>query len=248
MAGATVEEVITRTVAPPALVDELRAALGRDRVRTGATELNLYGRDASNMEGATAVVVFPTSTAEVQACVVAARNHQTPFVARGSGTGLAGGAVPMHGAVVIVTTKMNRILSVDLDSRQAWVEPGVLNADLSRQLASHGVHYAPDPSSQQSCSVGGNVATNAGGPHCLSEGVTAMHILAVEVVLPGRDRDGARRARTRSPSGSTSAASSSAARGCSASPPGYASASCRTLRWSGPSCWTSSGSRTARRR
>jgi glycolate oxidase len=183
-AGATVEEVITRTVAPPALVDELRAALGRDRVRTGATELNLYGRDASNMEGATAVVVFPTSTAEVQACVVAARNHRTPFVARGSGTGLAGGAVPMHGAVVIVTTKMNRILSVDLDSRQAWVEPGVLNADLSRQLASHGVHYAPDPSSQQSCSVGGNVATNAGGPHCLSEGVTAMHILAVEVVLP----------------------------------------------------------------
>jgi glycolate oxidase len=107
-----------------------------------------------------------------------------PFVARGSGTGLAGGAVPLHGAVVIVTTKMNRVLSVDLDCRQAWVEPGVLNADLTRQLAEHGVHYAPDPSSQQSCSVGGNVATNAGGPHCLSEGVTAMHVLAVEVVLP----------------------------------------------------------------
>jgi glycolate oxidase len=107
-----------------------------------------------------------------------------PFVARGSGTGLAGGAVPLHGAVVIVTTKMNRVLSVDLDCRQAWVEPGVLNADLTRQLAEHGVHYAPDPSSQQSCSVGGNVATNAGGPHCLAEGVTAMHVVAVEVVLP----------------------------------------------------------------
>jgi glycolate oxidase len=105
-------------------------------------------------------------------------------VARGSGTGLAGGAVPLDGALVIVTTKMNRVVSVDLDARVAWVEPGVLNADLSRQLAPHGLHYAPDPSSQQSCSVGGNVATNAGGPHCLAYGVTAMHVLAVEAVLP----------------------------------------------------------------
>ena len=113
------------------------------------------------------------------------RRHDVPFVARGSGTGLAGGAVPLDDAVVIVTTKMNRVLSVDLDARLAWVEPGVLNADLSRQLAPQdGVHYAPDPSSQQSCSVGGNVATNAGGPHCLAYGVTAMHVLAVEVVLP----------------------------------------------------------------
>jgi glycolate oxidase len=92
--------------------------------------------------------------------------------------------VPLHGALVIVTTKMDEILSVDLDARLAWVEPGVLNADLSRRLAAHGVHYAPDPSSQQSCSIGGNVATNAGGPHCLAYGVTAMHVLAVEVVLP----------------------------------------------------------------
>jgi glycolate oxidase len=175
---------VTTGVAPAALVDELREALGRERVRTGATELNLYRRDGSNMEGRSSVVAFPTTTEEVQACVLAARRHGVPFVARGSGTGLAGGAVPLHGALVIVTTKMNRVLSVDLDTRQAWVEPGVLNADLSRFLAADGVHYAPDPSSQQSCSVGGNVATNAGGPHCLSEGVTAMHILAVEVVLP----------------------------------------------------------------
>ena len=175
---------MTTVAAPQALASELREVLGKDRVRTGATELNLYRRDSSNMEGATSVVAFPTSTAEVQACVAAARRHGVPFVARGSGTGLAGGAVPMLGALVVVTTKMNRILSVDLDARQAWVEPGVLNADLSRQLAAHHVHYAPDPSSQQSCSVGGNVATNAGGPHCLAEGVTAMHVLAVEVVLP----------------------------------------------------------------
>ncbi len=159
-------------------------------MRTGSTELGLYRRDGSDLreaaelEGGASVVCFPTSAGEVQACVSACHRHRVPFVARGSGTGLAGGAVPLGGAVVIVTTKMNKVLSVDLDARLAWVEPGVLNADLSRGLAEHGVHYAPDPSSQQSCSVGGNVATNAGGPHCLAYGVTAMHVLAVEVVLP----------------------------------------------------------------
>jgi glycolate oxidase len=105
-------------------------------------------------------------------------------VARGSGTGLAGGATPLDGAVVISLTKMNRVLSVDTESRTAWVEPGVLNLDLSRAVAPLGLHFAPDPSSQQSCSIGGNVATNSGGPHCLLYGVTSAHVLAVEVVLP----------------------------------------------------------------
>src|SRR5207344_686457 len=114
----------------------------------------------------------------------AAARHATPFVARGSGTGLAGGAVPLDDAVVISTMKMNRIVSVDAASRQAWVEPGVLNLDLTRAVAHLGLHFAPDPSSQQSCSVGGNVATNSGGPHCLAYGVTSTHVLAVEVVLP----------------------------------------------------------------
>ncbi len=167
-----------------ALIDELVAALGRDRVRTGATELALYRKDASNMEGTTSVVCLPRSTAEVQACVVAAGRHGVPFVPRGSGTGLAGGAVPLDGAVVIVTTGMYRILSVDTVNRQAWVEPGVLNLDLSRAVTGAGLHFAPDPSSQQTCSIGGNVANNSGGPHCLAEGVTSAHILAVEVVLP----------------------------------------------------------------
>jgi glycolate oxidase len=107
-----------------------------------------------------------------------------PFVARGSGTGLAGGAVPSDGAVVIVTTRMNRVLSVDPVNRRAWVQPGMLNLDLSRQLVHHGLHFAPDPSSQQTCSIGGNVANNAGGPHCLADGVTAAHILGLKVVLP----------------------------------------------------------------
>ena len=104
-------------------------------------------------------------------------------MARGSGTGLAGGATPVDDPVVIVTTQLNRILEVDADERVAWVEPGVLNLDLSRAVAHLGLHYAPDPSSQQACTIGGNVATNAGGPHCLASGVTATHVLALDVVL-----------------------------------------------------------------
>ncbi len=166
------------------LAAELSTELAPDRVRIGATELSLYRKDASNMEGSTSVVCFPTSTDEVAACVRAARRHGTPFVARGSGTGLAGGAVPLDGALVIVTTKMNRVLSVDEVNRRAWVEPGVLNLDLTRAVSGSGLHFAPDPSSQQTCSIGGNVANNAGGPHCLADGVTAAHVLALEVVLP----------------------------------------------------------------
>jgi glycolate oxidase len=171
-------------VSVEALVADLRSALDPARVHAGDTELGLYKRDASNIEGRAGVVCFPTSTAEVQACVRVARRHGHPFVPRGSGTGLAGGAVPLDGPVVIVTTKMNRVLEVDADARVAWVEPGVLNLDLSRHASPYGLHFAPDPSSQQSCSVGGNVSTNAGGPHCLAYGVTSTHVLAAEVVLP----------------------------------------------------------------
>ena len=126
---------------------------------------------------------FPRSGDEVAAAVRVARSHGRPFVARGSGTGLAGGATPLDGPVVIVTTQMNRVLEIDADAHVAWVEPGVLNLDLSRAAAPLGLHYAPDPSSQQACTIGGNVGTNAGGPHCLAEGVTSAHVLAVDVVL-----------------------------------------------------------------
>src|SRR5207237_7801369 len=139
---------------------------------------------ASVIAGKAEVVCFPLTADEVQACVRVCRAHGRPFVPRGSGTGLAGGAVPVGDPVVIVTTKMTRILEVDADEGVAWVEPGVLNLDLSRAVAHLGLHYAPDPSSQQSCSVGGNVATNSGGPHCLLYGVTSAHVLAMEVVLP----------------------------------------------------------------
>lgn len=166
------------------LVDDLRSAIGGSRVRTGPTELSLYRRDASNMEGSASVVCLPESTDQVQACVRVANKHKTPFVARGSGTGLSGGAVPLDRAVVIVTSKMNQILSVDEVNRLAWVQPGLLNLDLSRRVEHLGLHFAPDPSSQQTCSIGGNVANNSGGPHCLAEGVTASHVMAIEVVLP----------------------------------------------------------------
>src|SRR3954453_9234198 len=167
-----------------ALVADLQQALAPDRVRVSQLELDLYARDASIIAGRAEVVCFPLTSAEVQACVRVCRKHGRPFVPRGSGTGLAGGAVPVGDPVVIVTTKMTRILEVDADERVAWVEPGVLNLDLSRAVAHLGLHFAPDPSSQQSCSIGGNVANNSGGPHCLLHGVTTSHVLAMEVVLP----------------------------------------------------------------
>ncbi|MFN0092752.1 MAG: FAD-binding oxidoreductase [Acidimicrobiales bacterium] len=174
--------------ADEAFLAELRQALSADRVRADPLELRLYGRDASLMRGEVAAVCFPLSTAEVQACVRVARRHGRPFVPRGAGTGLAGGAVPRglggRRPVMIVTTKMNRVLDVDLEERVAWVEPGVVNLDLTKQLRPLGFHYAPDPSSQQSCSIGGNVANNSGGPHCLAYGVTSAHVVALEVVLP----------------------------------------------------------------
>jgi glycolate oxidase len=168
------------------VVRDLAAALAPERVRAEPTELGLYGRDASIMVGQAGVVCFPLTTEEVAAAVRISRAHGRPIVPRGSGTGLAGGATPSGDIppVVIVTTKMDRIVSVDAEARVAWVQPGVLNLDLTRAVTPLGLHFAPDPSSQQSCSVGGNVANNSGGPHCLLHGVTTAHVLALEVVLP----------------------------------------------------------------
>ena len=167
------------------MVDDLRAALGTARVLVGAFEKALYAKDASALDPSEpGVVCLVESTADVQACVRVARAHGRPITPRGSGTGLAGGAVPLQEPVVVVTTKMQGLREVNTEGRFAWVEPGIRNLDLSKQIAHHGLYYAPDPSSQQSSSIGGNVATNAGGPHCLLHGVTSAHVLAVEVVLP----------------------------------------------------------------
>lgn len=165
------------------LLAELKAVLG-DRARADTMELGLYGRDGSVLSGEAAAVCLPTITTEVAEIVRICVRHRRPFMARGSGTGLAGGAVPTGHPVVIATSKMTRIGEINLPDRIAWVQPGVLNLDLSRALAPYGMHFAPDPSSQQVCSLGGNVANNSGGPHCLAYGVTTAHIAAVEVVLP----------------------------------------------------------------
>ena len=165
------------------LLDDLQTLLG-DRARAEDFELGLYGKDGSVLEGRPAIVCLPINSEEVRCIVNICRKHKRPFIARGSGTGLSGGAVPVGDPVVIATAKMNRIIEVDLDNRIAWVEPGVLNLDLSTQLKASGFHFAPDPSSQQVCSIGGNVANNSGGPHCLAYGVTSAHVAAIEVVLP----------------------------------------------------------------
>ena len=175
--------VMVHKSADKKLLSDLRSFLG-DRARDGDFELGLYSKDGSVLKGDPMIVCLPVDTDEVQRIVLACRKHDRPFLARGSGTGLAGGAVPVGDPVVIATAKMNKILDVDIDNRIAWVEPGVLNLDLSRELSPLGFHFAPDPSSQQVCSIGGNVANNSGGPHCLAYGVTSAHVAAVEVVLP----------------------------------------------------------------
>ena len=171
----------------PSLAADLSAAIGADKVRVGDLERALYAHDASILEGEAGVVCFPESVSDVQDVVRIAGAHGRPLVPRGAGTGLAGGAVPVvidgRSPVVVVTTRMNHILEVDVANRLAWVEPGVLNLDLSRHVAPLGLHFAPDPSSQQACSIGGNVANNSGGPHCLAYGVTTAHVLALKVVL-----------------------------------------------------------------
>ena len=132
------------------------------------------------VEGGCALVAFPRTTEDVVACVRVAAEHGLSVVPRGSGTGLAGAATPIGDALVVVLSKMNGILEVRPDDRLAWVEPGLFNLDLSTALRPMGWTYAPDPSSQQASSIGGNVNTNAGGPHCLAYGVTSAHVLALD--------------------------------------------------------------------
>ena len=163
---------------------ELEAALGVAEVLSDPLARRLYSRDASLVEGGCALVAFPHTTEDIQTCVRVAAAHGLPVVPRGSGTGLAGAATPIGDALVVVAAKMQRILEVRPEDRLAWVEPGLFNLDLATALAPRGFTYAPDPSSQQTSSIGGNVNTNAGGPHCLAYGVTSAHVLALDVVLP----------------------------------------------------------------
>src|SRR5277367_781616 len=168
----------------PTLIDRLRSVLHPDGLLTSASDLMVYECDGYTIaKNKPDVVVFPTSTEQVAEVVRICREFKTPFLPRGAGTSLAGGCLPVGGGVMIALTRMKRILEVNLRDRYAVVEPGLVNVHLTQRLKGTGYHYAPDPSSQGACTIGGNVATNSGGPHTLKYGVTVNHVLGVEVVL-----------------------------------------------------------------
>ena len=154
-----------------------RAVLHRDQ------DLLLYEYDGSIDKGRPEAVVFPRSTEEVVEVVKIAGRYDLPFVGRGAGTGLSGGVIPTRGGIMIGFSRMNRILEIDCENECAVVQPGVVNLDITRAVQAHGYYYAPDPSSQKACTIGGNVAENAGGPHTLIYGVTTNHVLGIEAVL-----------------------------------------------------------------
>ncbi|MFB3817715.1 MAG: FAD-binding oxidoreductase [Candidatus Methylomirabilales bacterium] len=163
---------------------ELQAIVGPEYVIADPTELKVYETDGLTIYKATPeVVVLPLTTEEVAAVVRLCRRERLPFVPRGAGTGLSGGALAVEGGVVIGLNRMQRILEVDYPDQRAVIEPGLVNIWLSNHVGPRGYYYAPDPASQTACSLGGNVAENAGGPHCLKYGVTTNHVLGLEVVL-----------------------------------------------------------------
>ena len=165
------------------LIQELRAIVGEPFVLIEKEDVIVYEQDGSIFQVMPEIVVVPGNTDEVAGVVKAARSASVPIVPRGSGTGLAGGAVPAEGGIVLSLARLNRILKIDLANRIAIVEPGVINLDMTKAVSKDGYFYAPDPSSQAACSIGGNVANNSGGPHTLAYGVTTNHVLGVEVVL-----------------------------------------------------------------
>jgi glycolate oxidase len=147
-------------------------------------DLILYEYDGGVHKARPELVAFPVSTADVVAIVKIAREFDIPVVGRGAGTGLSGGSIPLEGGIVVAFSRMNRILEIDLENERAVVEPGVVNLDITAAVQDRGFFYAPDPSSQKACTIGGNVAENAGGPHTLAHGVTTNHVLGLEAVLP----------------------------------------------------------------
>ncbi len=167
----------------PQVIEELRRVVGKDHVVNSPDDLRIFERDAS-IEGAVPdAVVLPANTRQVSDVMKVAARHRIPVVPRGAGTGLSGGTVTIHGGIALQVTRMRRILEIDPVAQTALVEPGVVNQELSLAATPHHLFYAPDPSSQKACTIGGNAAENSGGPHCLYYGVTTNHVLGMEVVL-----------------------------------------------------------------
>jgi len=166
-----------------AFIQGLRAIVDDPYVLVEKEDVIVYEQDGSIFQVMPEIVVLPADVEQVAAVVKLAKQANIPIVPRGSGTGLAGGAVPAEGGVVLSLARLNRILKIDLENRLAIVEPGVINLEVSQAVAKDGLFFAPDPSSQAACSIGGNVANNSGGPHTLAYGVTTNHVLGAEVVL-----------------------------------------------------------------
>jgi glycolate oxidase len=166
-----------------ALIQELRGIVGDHYTLIEKEDVIVYEQDGSIFQVMPEIVVLPGNVEEISAVVKAARRANVPIVPRGSGTGLAGGAVPAEGGIVLSLARLDRILKIDLQNGLAIVEPGVINLDMTKAVSKDGFFYAPDPSSQAACSIGGNVANNSGGPHTLAYGVTTNHVLGMEVVL-----------------------------------------------------------------
>jgi glycolate oxidase len=168
----------------PAVVKRLKKIVGADSVLEREEDLMLYEYDGGFSRGTPRAVVFPRTTEQVSQVMRLAGESGVPIVPRGAGTGLSGGSIARSGGIVLGFSRMNRILEVDLANQRAVVQPGVVNLDLSNAVARDGFYFAPDPSSQKACTIGGNVAENSGGPHTLAYGVTVNHVTGLEVVLP----------------------------------------------------------------
>jgi glycolate oxidase len=166
-------------------LEEFRRIVGDGGLIIRPEQLRTYECDGlTNFRVMPQAVLLPSSAEQVQAILRVCHREHIPFVARGSGTGLSGGALPVEGGIVISLTRLNHILEVDIPNARVVVEPGVINAEVTRAVAPYGYFYAPDPSSQQVCTIGGNIAENSGGAHCLKYGFTVNHVLGLEVVLP----------------------------------------------------------------
>jgi len=166
------------------LLHDLQKMLGRDAVLYKPDDLLLYEYDGSVEMARPDCVVFPRAAEDVVGIVRLAKRYSLPLVGRGAGTGLSGGAIARRGGIITSFARMNRILEIDAENQRARVQPGLVNSDLSLAVEHLGLHFAPDPSSQKACTIGGNVSENSGGPHTLAYGVTTNHVLALEVVLP----------------------------------------------------------------
>lgn len=167
----------------PSLIEQFEKVVGTHNLLTQEIDRILYSYDAAIERAMPCGIIFPETTDQISKILQICNAHEIPFVVRGAATNLCGATIPLRNALVIAPTKMKKMISIDLEKKIAIVEPGVPNLFLKKVLQPYGLHYAPDPSSQKACTIGGNIGTNAGGPHCLKYGVTSQHILALEIVL-----------------------------------------------------------------